>query len=294
MVEKRYYWFAGAFLVIILTVVLATNIASPSSRHTLRFGRFEGGSMKYYIADGDVYINSIYAGKTTNGLLSIKDCIPGQVEFVPSMSIKLKENDKPKFDLSCNSFIHDFSLVKQEKIISELGVASDFIPYLAYDNELVRKNAVELTRDCPVNNNACMTNKIFNAVVANIKYVADARDIEHVQSVPKTLNIKAADCEDFTVLLSTYLESVGIKTMMLLTNSHIYMLACNLKYEDVKSIVPAGKQFFWYDINNERCFVIDPTIPDSYMGYSANVLGEKIAVDPVTKDYYILDRQSSQ
>ena len=293
MVDKKYIYIAIALIFLLAIFAASYTFSNSSSSHALRFGIFNSGKMEYYIIDGDVYLNNVYAGKTKNGLLDIKNCQPGQVEFVPDIKIKLKENDKPKFDIDCSSYLHDFSLLSKEKIISELKVASDFLPYLIYDSTLVRKNAVELTRDCKVNDKACMTNEIFNTITKNIKYVEDARDIEHAQSVAKTLTIKAGDCEDMTILLSTYLESVGIKSILLLTNSHIYTLACNLDYDSVKALVPAGKPFFWYDINNERCFVADPTIPGSYLGYSANILGEKIAVDPITKEYFILDKQAS-
>ncbi len=290
--DKKYYWIAILAVLIIAISITAITFTSSATRHLLRFGIFEDSKMKYYLVDGDVYINSLYSGKTKNGLLEITNCVPGQAEFVPDIKFKLKENDKPFFDLSCDNYVHDFSLASKEKIISELDIASKFIPYIIYDNTLIRKNAVEIIRDCKQDDKACMSNRIFNTVVENIKYVEDARDIEHIQSVAKTLTVKAGDCEDFTIMLSSYLESIGIKTILLLTNSHIYTLACGLKHDDVKSLIPAGKPFFWYDINDERCFVADPTIPGSYLGYSANILGEKIAVDPVTKDYYILDKQN--
>jgi len=292
MVDKKYYWLASSVVILIAIFIASSIITSSSPSHTLRFGIFESGSMKYYIIDGDVYINNLFMGTTKNGLLDIKTCVPGNVEFIPDINIDLKENDKPKFELTCNIFIHDFSLASKEKIISELAVASSFIPFLIYDNTLVKKNAVEIIQECKQNDKACMTNNIFNTITSNIKYVEDVRDVEHVQSIADTLTVKAGDCEDFTILLSSYLETIGIKTILLLTNNHIYTLACGLDKDAVSSLTPLGRPFFWYDIQGERCFVTDPTIEDSYMGYSANILGEKIAVDPITREYFILDRQS--
>lgn len=291
MVEIRKYWLLAGSLIIVGIVIAATSFDGNGSSHVLRFGIFESGSMKYYIADGDVYLNNVFMGRTNKGILEADFCSDGEIEFKPDIGFQLKENDRLRFNINCNSLIHDFSLANKEKIVSELSVANKFIPLLVYDNTLIRKNAVEIINNCEQNDKACMTYEIFNTIKNNIKYVEDARDAEHAQTVAKTLNIKAADCEDFTIILSSYLESIGIKSIMLLTNSHIYTLSCGLDHDKVSRLVPAGKPFFWYEIDNERCYVVDPTIPGSYMGYSANILGEKIAVDPINKNYYILDKQ---
>jgi hypothetical protein len=45
-----------------------------------------------------------------------------------------------------------------------------------------------------------------------------------------------------------------------------------------------------YKINGKQSVVLDPTAGDyGYPGYDANVTGEKIAFDPITKDYVYLD-----
>lgn len=51
-----------------------------------------------------------------------------------------------------------------------------------------------------------------------------------------------------------------------------------------------GMSFTTYTLNNQTCVVLDPTAGKyGYPGYSAkNETGERLAIDPVTKQYYYL------
>ena len=47
------------------------------------------------------------------------------------------------------------------------------------------------------------------------------------------MKIKGGDCEDLTILLSSHLENLGIKTYLVLTETHAYCLACGVDTEDL-------------------------------------------------------------
>ncbi|ODS36444.1 MAG: hypothetical protein A7315_14065 [Candidatus Altiarchaeales archaeon WOR_SM1_79] len=45
----------------------------------------------------------------------------------------------------------------------------------------------------------------------------------------------------------------------------------------------------YYEVDNQRCIVLDATAGKyGYPGYNANLTGEKIAIDPITKEYVYL------
>ena len=45
-----------------------------------------------------------------------------------------------------------------------------------------------------------------------------------------------------------------------------------------------------YKIGNKKCVVLDATAGEyGYPGYDGNLEGEKIAIDPLTKDYFYLE-----
>ena len=50
------------------------------------------------------------------------------------------------------------------------------------------------------------------------------------------------------------------------------------------------QQISYYEINNQSCIVLDATAGKyGYPGYDANLIGEKIAFDPLTKEYLYLE-----
>ncbi len=61
----------------------------------------------------------------------------------------------------------------------------------------------------------------------SVQYVSDPRGIEFVQFPAQTLRNNAGDCEDLAVLFATALESVGIRTRIILISGHAFMLFCD-------------------------------------------------------------------
>ncbi len=54
---------------------------------------------------------------------------------------------------------------------------------------------------------------LFNEFAKNMVYVSDPRaDVEHVQFPNETIKLKGGDCDDFSVCISSLLESAGIET----------------------------------------------------------------------------------
>jgi len=60
----------------------------------------------------------------------------------------------------------------------------------------------------------------------SISYVSDPRGMEFVQFPATTLRNQAGDCEDLAVLFATALESVGIRTLIVVIEGHAYMIFC--------------------------------------------------------------------
>lgn len=76
----------------------------------------------------------------------------------------------------------------------------------------VRETAFRLIADCSPKDYSCEVRKIHAFVRDNIRYVQDIADVETVASPEKTLEYRAGDCDDKSVLLAALLESIGHKT----------------------------------------------------------------------------------
>ncbi len=122
-----------------------------------------------------------------------------------------------------NGYFTDDVLEDAEPYLSEI-VTSD-VEIRAYANSIIK--------DCPVNDKECQINEIYRYIVENFNYVSDPRDIEYIQSPQDTIQVGGGDCEDLSILFNSLLENIGIKTYLVLTDTHAYSLAYDV---DVDSL----------------------------------------------------------
>ncbi|MBN1762433.1 MAG: transglutaminase family protein [Methanomicrobia archaeon] len=97
----------------------------------------------------------------------------------------------------------------------------------------LRTQAASIVSGCPSGDKECQLNGLYRYVVENYDYYSDPRAGEYIQSPQDTMKIKGGDCEDLTILLSSLLENLGIKTYLVLTDTHAYCLACGVDTEDL-------------------------------------------------------------
>ena len=77
----------------------------------------------------------------------------------------------------------------------------------------------------------CKSSKVCNAkaiyyfVQQNINYVNDPVSREYLASTTETLSTGSGDCDDYSILLSNLLQSIGIPTRFVFVPSHVYVQA---------------------------------------------------------------------
>ena len=76
----------------------------------------------------------------------------------------------------------------------------------------VRSLAVRITADVPSKQPALELAALYRWVRDNIRYRLDPVGLEWVQTPERTLQEKAGDCDDITVLIAALAESIGYKT----------------------------------------------------------------------------------
>jgi len=74
-----------------------------------------------------------------------------------------------------------------------------------------KETALRIIReaDCPARNHACYAMAIAEAVQKRIRYIREYP--ETFQTPPRTWEIRAGDCDDFTTTEGTLLETLGIR-----------------------------------------------------------------------------------
>ena len=141
--------------------------------------------------------------------------------------------------------------IPETKVTSDSVVqrAEPYLDAIIFEDIRLRKLAASITSECPSGDKECQINKIYRYIVENYSYYSDPRSSEFIQTPSETMDVKGGDCEDLTILLSSLLENIGIKTYIVLTDSHAYCLACDVDIDHLQEIIIStlNKERTWYD-----------------------------------------------
>lgn len=85
-------------------------------------------------------------------------------------------------------------------------------------NQTVRKLAVELSARFQAGDFK-QARKIYEFVRDEIQYIHDPLTFEDIQNPETTLKLRAGDCEDQAILLSSLLSAIGFKSALIFTDS---------------------------------------------------------------------------
>ena len=139
----------------------------------------------------------------------------------------------------------------ETKVISDPVVqkAEPYLCEIVTEDINLRTQAASIVSGCPSGDKECQVNELYRYVVENYDYYSDPRAGEYIQSPQDTMKIKGGDCEDLTILLSSLLENLGIKTYLVLTDTHAYCLACDVDIDHLQEeiISTSNKEETWYD-----------------------------------------------
>jgi len=182
----------------------------------------------------------------------------------------------------------DKSLVFNDNILNRW---KQYFDKILFEDIQLRKYAVSIVENCSSGDRECQTIEIYSYVVKHYKYYDDPRFRDFIQSTEETIQLEGGDCEDLTILLNSLLENIGIKTYMVVTENHVYSLACNLNKQKLSNEILDKTRFMkWYNISNEQCVVLDASAGQmSYVGNEPYIDGNKIAIDSVSNEYFLLD-----
>jgi len=104
-------------------------------------------------------------------------------------------------------------------------------------NDVALRNLVlDIVSGCGSRDTSCEIKKIHDWIRKNIKFRRDPVDRELLQWASVTVELQAGDCDDFTILESSMLQTIGIPTRIVLLSGrqdqvweHIFLEAFNDK-----------------------------------------------------------------
>ncbi|UCD14510.1 MAG: transglutaminase domain-containing protein [Thermoplasmatales archaeon] len=173
--------------------------------------------------------------------------------------------------------------------------AEPYIEKIVTNDSELRAYANSIISDCD-SGQECQVNAIYRHIVENYNYVSDPVDFESVQTPQETIQMKGGDCEDLSILLSSLLENLGIKTYLVLTEDHVYSLVYNVDPKKIwnyvePSLISQVEKDWGESIrqNYEENFVLNSFYMRYYGGEQESSFGEYI--DYMNIEYWIDSNQ---
>ena len=142
---------------------------------------------------------------------------------VPYYSVKLnpEPSDIPSLELVNSQFLVGVG-IGNETGTNDLRQAAARIKT---NDPLIRQVATKIaTQSCP-ESSICHAKALYYFVRDNIKYVSDPYAKEYIASPVETLKTGGGDCDDGALLLAALIESIGIKTRIVIVPGHAFIKA---------------------------------------------------------------------
>jgi hypothetical protein len=122
----------------------------------------------------------------------------------------------------------------------EVRLAKPYIEEIVVDDSELRELASAIVQNYP--DKEGKVNAVHRYIVENFTYIADPEDGESIQSPSETLDVRGGDCEDLTILACSLLENIGIRTYLVLTESHAYALVSGIDPESLWTYINGSLQ----------------------------------------------------
>jgi len=147
---------------------------------------------------------------------------------------------------------------------------------------------------CAQGDKACEAYKLTRFVAQEIRFQDDGRgDGDHIRRWKDTYEARSGDCEDQTILLSSLLESIGMRTLMFFTPTHVYPGVC-LTEKVVDGRYTEDDGTYWpvpMDDTTMYCYPLEPTVQTSRLGFRPDACIEAV-YDPKTEERFFLRLES--
>lgn len=170
--------------------------------------------------------------------------------------------------------------------------AEPYIEKIVTDDAELRDYANSLITDCDSEDRECQINAIYRHIVENYNCVNDSGDIGSIQTPQETIQLEEGDCEDLSILISSLLENIDIKTYLVLTENHIYPMALNIDSTKIwnyikSSLIDQVEKDWGENISQtyEETFDLNP----GYIRYYGAGEGQSFGgyIDYLNIEYYI-------
>ena len=126
-----------------------------------------------------------------------------------------------------------FNIFEEMELDPVINRAKPYIEKIILNDIEIRAYANSIIKNCNSGDKECQINSIYRYIVENFNYISDPIDTELIQSPEETIQIGGGDCEDFSILFISLLENIGIKTYLVMNETHAYSLAYDVNTNEL-------------------------------------------------------------
>jgi hypothetical protein len=117
--------------------------------------------------------------------------------------------------------------------------ADPYISKIEFDDPQLQTYALFLLNSSRLSDKEYVITTLYRHIVENYSYISDPEGVEVISSPKETIQRNGGDCEDLSILLCSLLENLGIKTYLVLTDTHAYCLAYDV---NISNLLPYVEQ----------------------------------------------------
>ena len=135
-----------------------------------------------------------------------------------------------------------------------IGILQDLVRK-GIRNPVIYQLVREIVSRCPDRNDGCEIAQVFWYAKANVRCTQDIFGIDSYQAPQRTVQFKAGDCDDSSVLLCSMLGSIGYQT-----GFRVISVGGQV-WEHIYALVGVPKP------GSSKLIALDTTVPSSYPGW---------------------------
>jgi transglutaminase-like putative cysteine protease len=134
----------------------------------------------------------------------------------------VKQNPEPNYTPTLEEvFYYNYTLSNKTFVIDSV---SDFRMFVNSGDPVIKNTANKIvTVSCKHSNKVCYAKSLYYFIRDNFQYISDPVDFEYVEKTEDFLISGGGDCESGTLALANLIESVGIRTELVLIPGHAFL-----------------------------------------------------------------------
>jgi hypothetical protein len=173
-------------------------------------------------------------------------------------------------------FVSGFGPIDQFRQLSGMARYGRYLDAVNDRDPAVTSTAAEVTRGCEGDDDVCVARRVVAYVTSTMEYrrdpVSAGTEGDYVRPPRQTLEERAGDCDDLTVVTISLASAVGVPGYMAFEPGHVYPILCPKSGKELPQAI---------FIDGQRCYAAEVTVEGSKLAVEKDLSHIEAVYDPV-------------